>query len=164
VKTNQWLIQQSETDLTSSFQHHAGLLFCGLFSWKEFRRNVIGSTDPSVAEPSSIRRALLDDWSSLGLSNQPSVKENGVHASASPFEALSERMNWLRLKSAAEDPFGRELIAALSELPAGGEVAEEAINRWRSDPPSKWVAETGLFDHLEDLDASDSLGQLLKEV
>lgn len=35
-------------------------------------------------------------WSDLGLKAQPDTGDNGVHASASPFEALAERSNWLR--------------------------------------------------------------------
>jgi len=132
-------------------------------SWEEFRRSVIGSTDPFVAEPSSIRRTLLDDWSALGLANQPSMKENGVHASASSFEALSERMNWLSLKSAKEDPFGEEIIAALREIHSLEDEAENIVEQWRSDPSSKAAKDSGLFDHLEDRGASDCLLQLMKE-
>ena len=40
------------------------------------------------------RRAILDDWRALGLPACPDTGDNGVHASASPFEALSERVNW----------------------------------------------------------------------
>jgi hypothetical protein len=34
----------------------------------------------------------------LGLQYCPNVGDNGVHASASPFEALAERMNWLKVE------------------------------------------------------------------
>ena len=37
--------------------------------------------------------------------------DNGVHASASPFEALAERSNWLRA-SISKDPFGKALLAS----------------------------------------------------
>ncbi len=35
---------------------------------------------------------------SSGLSYLPTVGDNCVHASASPFEGLAERMNWLKVK------------------------------------------------------------------
>ena len=44
----------------------------------------------------SLRGAILKDWEALGLSFVPNVGENSVHASASPFEGLAERMNWLQ--------------------------------------------------------------------
>ena len=34
-------------------------------------------------------------YSDLGLDSEPNVGDNGVHASASPFEGLFERMNWV---------------------------------------------------------------------
>ena len=35
------------------------------------------------------------NWKEYGLAEIPNVGDNAVHASASPFEALCERMNWL---------------------------------------------------------------------
>ena len=40
-----------------------------------------------------------------GLKAQPDTGDNGVHASASPLEALAERSNWLRA-SVSKDAFG----------------------------------------------------------
>jgi hypothetical protein len=37
---------------------------------------------------------ILRDWENLGLAYVPNVGDNGVHASASPFEGLAEKMNW----------------------------------------------------------------------
>ena len=42
--------------------------------------------------------------------------DNGVHASASPFEALAERSNWLRA-SVSKDAFGKALLASGIPLP-----------------------------------------------
>ena len=42
--------------------------------------------------------------------------DNGVHASASPFEALAERSNWLRA-SISKDAFGKALLASGIPLP-----------------------------------------------
>ena len=64
-------------------------------SWEDFRGKVLGGTDPREAEPGSARREILENWKALGLKEEPNVGDNGVHASASLFEALAERMNWL---------------------------------------------------------------------
>ena len=64
-------------------------------SWEEFRGSVLGPTDPADAPADSLRGLIMSKWQELGLASQPDVGDNGVHASASPFEALAERMNWL---------------------------------------------------------------------
>ena len=38
----------------------------------------------------SVRREILNRWQEFGLQSRPDVGDNGVHASASPFEALAE--------------------------------------------------------------------------
>lgn len=53
------------------------------------------AADPTQAVAGSLRRQILDNWKELGLQSEPNVGDNGVHASASPFEALAERMNWV---------------------------------------------------------------------
>jgi nucleoside diphosphate kinase len=60
-------------------------------SWADFRGKVLGATDPTTADEGSLRRTILDKYSDLGLAEVPNVGDNGVHASASPFEALAER-------------------------------------------------------------------------
>ena len=71
--------------------------------------------------------------------------DNGVHASASPFEGLAERLNWLKA-TPETDPFGKELIKA--------GVSAATIRQWSVDPQVKGKS---LFDQLEDLNASDCL-------
>jgi hypothetical protein len=116
---------------------------------------VVGATDPTKAEASSIRRQLLDDWQVLGLPSAPSTKENGLHASASPLEALAERLNWLK-RVPAQDPFGSEL------LDAGCSIAD--IQRWCGDPAALGAGQGhGLFDFLEDRDSTDCFDQLLAQ-
>lgn len=58
---------------------------------------MLGGTDPATAEAGSARRMILEQWKDLGLAEKPNVGDNGVHASASPFEAMAERVNWVRL-------------------------------------------------------------------
>ena len=70
-------------------------------SWADFRGKVLGPTDPAQAPEGSLRATILKDWKTLGLEYQPNVGDNGVHASASPFEGLAERMNWLKVKPEA---------------------------------------------------------------
>merc|ERR1719191_1117045 len=82
-----------------------------VLSWADFRGQVLGPTDPAEAPKDSLRGQILAQWKELGLKDQPNVGDNGVHASASPFEAFAERNNWL---SAAihDDPFGKLLLDA----------------------------------------------------
>ena len=66
-------------------------------SWSDFRGKVLGPTDPKLAPGDSLRGHMLKEWNALGLEYQPNVGDNCVHASASPFEGLAERMNWLKV-------------------------------------------------------------------
>jgi len=118
-------------------------------SWASFRADVLGATNPADAEKGSVRRDILEGWESLGLASKPNVGENGVHASASPFEALAERMNWTGVPL-REDAFGRGLLAA--------GVPAETIAAWTEDPQVALGGKKGsLFDLLEDRDADDVL-------
>lgn len=118
-------------------------------SWKDFRRAVLGATDPSAAPDGSIRRAILDGWEGLGLSEQPNTGLNGVHGSASPLEGLFERMNWLGA-DAETDAFGAELVAA--------GVPKAMLETWSKDPCVDFEGTTqSLFDLFEDLDAPSVL-------
>ena len=93
----------------------------------------------------------------MGLADKPNTGDNGVHASASPFEALSERNNWLG-KSVEEDSYGKGLIAAGVPL--------ETISKWSGDAQVSVVGETkdgktmSVFDALEDLDADTILAKV----
>jgi hypothetical protein len=90
----------------------------------------------------------------LGLSSKPNKGDNGVHASASPFEGLAERSNWLS-QELRDDTFGRAL------LDAG--VSQKTIAAWFKDPRIQ-VTESDLgsiFDTLEDMDVEDCLQKLV---
>mmetsp|Transcript_7975 Transcript_7975/g.26503 ORF Transcript_7975/g.26503 Transcript_7975/m.26503 type:complete len:334 (-) Transcript_7975:60-1061(-) len=117
-------------------------------SWEDFRGKVLGPTDPADAPADSIRGAIYSKWQSLGLKSQPNTGDNGVHASASPFEALAERMNWLGV-SAEQDNFGKALISA--------GVSVDTIKAWSVDPQVTYgpaPITTSLFDSLEDTDSA----------
>jgi len=118
-------------------------------AWADFRGKVLGPTDPADAPKDSLRGGALADWKNLGLAAEPNVGENCVHASASPFEALAERMNWLGYK-AERDNFGKALLEA--------GVRPKTIKDWCLDP----VVGSGdkfapvfksIWDSIEDMDA-----------
>merc|ERR1712222_284776 len=94
-------------------------------SWADFRGKVLGPTDPADAPKDSLRGGALANWKDLGLPAEPNVGENCVHASASPFEGLAERMNWLNAK-VDKDPFGKLLLEA--------GVRQKTIKDWTLDP------------------------------
>ena len=124
-------------------------------SWADFRGKVLGATDPSEAASGSLRRAILDDWRALGLPACPDTGDNGVHASASPFEGLAEKMNWLQVKP-SEDAFGAAIIA--------DGLDEATLAKWILDPVVTYPDGKGsLFDALEDSDV-DACAAKLKEL
>jgi nucleoside diphosphate kinase len=116
-------------------------------SWKDFRGTVLGATDPATATAGSLRNTILLKWKELGLTSEPNVGDNGVHASASPFEGLAERMNWLGYR-AERDPFGKLLLRA--------GVSPKVIREWCKDPQVTYgpiPMTQSLFDGLEDTDS-----------
>jgi len=118
-------------------------------SWADFRAKVLGTTDPKTADPSSLRNQIFRTWQELGIEAEPNTGNNGVHASASPFEALAERANWLRVPIQS-DSFGRALLACGVPLPI--------IKDWCDDPAVMFEGKKqSLFDLLEDLDGYECL-------
>jgi hypothetical protein len=128
-------------------------------SWDDFRGQVLGATDPSAAPKGSVRRTILDQYKTLGLATKPNTGDNGVHASASPFEALAERANWLG-KSIEQDDFGKALLAK--------NISMKTIMEWAGDAQVSVEGETkagktmSVFDALEDLDADTILAKVDK--
>ena len=113
--------------------------------WADFRYKVLGTTDPAGAAGPSLRSLILQRWRGLGLPGEPTVQDNGVHASASPFEAMAERLNWL-----GADVHFDEFGAAL--LQAGVPMA--TLTQWLDDPQVEFEGQrTSVFDLLQDLDA-----------
>lgn len=119
-------------------------------TWKDFRGKLLGPTDPAEAPADSLRGQILARYQELGLKSQPNTGDNGVHASASPFEGLGERLNWLGV-SLEEDPYGKVLLEA--------GINDTTIHDWTRDPQVTLPDGTkgSLFDALEDLDARDCL-------
>jgi len=123
-------------------------------AWADFRGVLLGPTDPAEAPKESLRGQILADWEKLGLTEVPNVGDNGVHASASPFEGLAERLNWCEAKL-EDDAFGKEMLSA--------GISAKFINDGCVDP--QVTLEDGkkgsLFDALEDLDAAKCLEKLV---
>jgi len=123
-------------------------------SWADFRGKVLGPTDPATAPPDSLRGKLMTDWEKLGLKAPPNTGDNGVHASASPFEGLAEKMNWLSLKP-EEDDFGKAIIEA--------GVTPEYMEKFKNDPqvmlPGGGGKKGSLFDQLEDMDFTPAVNK-----
>jgi len=120
-------------------------------SWEDFRGKVLGATDPTTAAPGSLRKEIFAGWKGLGLASEPNVGDNGVHASASPFEALAERLNWMGA-TLEDDPFGQAMLAS--------GIPKDTIMAWTKDPQVPFEGKkASLFDLLEDLDYDDCLAK-----
>merc|ERR1712136_270642 len=121
----------------------SGPTLLGRFPWKGFGR------DPKTAFPTSLRHSVFKGWKGLGLDSEPNTGNNAVHASASPFEALAERANWLGMPLET-DRYGRAMLA--SGVPLA------TIQAWCDDPAVPFEGKKqSLFDLLEDLDSRDCL-------
>eukprot|EP00656_Telonema_subtile_P022547 TRINITY_DN2372_c0_g1_i1.p1 TRINITY_DN2372_c0_g1~~TRINITY_DN2372_c0_g1_i1.p1 ORF type:complete len:968 (-),score=420.48 TRINITY_DN2372_c0_g1_i1:110-3013(-) len=123
-------------------------------SWDAFRGSVLGPTDPAEAPADSLRGLVMADWKALGLDAEPNVGDNGVHASASPFEGLAERLNWVGAQL-EEDAFGQAM------LDAG--ISKEWITAGCVDPQVVLDADGkkgSLFDSVEDTNSNDCLAKL----
>jgi len=120
--------------------------------WEDFRAKVLGATNPHEAADGSLRKLIAQDWQTLGLTAVPDTGDNGVHASASPFEALSERINWCGVAPDA-DTYGKGLLAAGVPL--------KTLLAWTSDPQVSLPAggKGSLFDALEDTDSDVCLAK-----
>lgn len=124
--------------------------------WAYFRANVIGPTDPTTAAPDSLRGKILAQWEALGLEKPPDTGDNGVHASASAFEAMAERINW-QSTSVDVDSFGAALLRA--------GVPREYVTAGLLDPKvlrDDSGKQGSLFDALDGLDSEACIEHVLR--
>ncbi|CCW60139.1 unnamed protein product [Phytomonas sp. EM1] len=127
-------------------------------SWSSFRKDVIGCTDPSKAPSNSLRGMLYRDWKDLDLAQQPSSTENGVHASASPLEAMIEEHLWLGT------PLGRCCCSALMRKRFG--LSPATWLSWASNPHIRidgGPRSTRVFDVMENKNTHEFLLAALQE-
>jgi len=118
------------------------------FPWADFRGKLLGPTDPKDAPADSLRGKVFREWQAHDLKSEPNVGDNVVHASASPFEGMCERMNWLEIKC-RKDAYCRALTNA--------GIKEAMVHSWTFDPQVKLDASDkkgSIWDALEDLDAT----------
>lgn len=122
-------------------------------SWADFRRKIVGSTDPNKAEGGSIRKRILDEWRELELLEAPTISDNGIHASAGPLEGLAERRVWLQV-DLPTDPYAQALIMSGLETSVLDALLRNPVLTWRDKSgPS--------FDLLEDQQSSSCAAALL---
>jgi len=115
-------------------------------SWKDFRGKVIGATDPSKATEGSLRAKILAEYADLGLTEEPNMGKNGVHASAGPIEGLRERQVWTG-QDVAADPFGQAIL--------GAGVSRAVLDSYLANERVTIDGETdNAYDLLEDKDSS----------
>jgi hypothetical protein len=124
-------------------------------SWSDFRNKVLGPTDPAEGPPGSLRKSILEDYETLGLMSVPNKGDNGVHASASPFEGLAEKINWLK-SPIEQNALGQALLSA--------GLSKDTIVEWSVDP--QVILPDGsrgsIFDALEDMDVEECFSKLLE--
>lgn len=94
-------------------------------SWRRFREELLGATNPGEAPTKSIRGQFYQHWSKLGLQEQPNVLNNCIHASAGPLEGLREWMLWTG-EALANHPLARSLTVAGAR--------EQQLETWLGNP------------------------------
>ena len=77
--------------------------------WHDFVEVVVGDESPAAALEESVRGFLHDRRDSLGI--RIDRYDNVIHASASPLEALLDRMAWQAPSKWKRDPFLKRLGA-----------------------------------------------------
>ncbi|MDY7027537.1 MAG: hypothetical protein SVR04_04490 [Spirochaetota bacterium] len=123
-------------------------------SWEQFRQEIIGATDPQKAAPGSLRSLLLQRFIDFGLTSQPLMSKNGVHASAGPLEGLRERIVWLDTDPDDDEFAGR--------LYAGG-LDRNDLDALLENPVVTLGNQTGpVFDLTEDLDGPEAADMLIQ--
>merc|ERR1711939_111294 len=124
--------------------------------WSDFRDQVLGQTDPAESPQDSLRGHIFQNWKALDLSAQPNVGDNAVHASASPFEGLAERNNWMEC-AFKNDVYGQALLEA--------GLSSSLLKAWSVDPQVT-IDDKGkkgsLFDAVECLDSEECTAKLVE--
>ena len=103
---------------------------------------------------------IVNRYKEVGLTKPPDKGDNGVHASASPFEGLAELHNWMG-KNIIDVEFGKALLSR--------GLTVSLLSGWFRDPIVKYPealengkTEGSLFDYVEDTDATSCMDLLVK--
>lgn len=114
-------------------------------SWAQFRKNILGATDASKAEPESFRGQLY-------AAHQVEFpgRDNFVHGSAGPLEGLVERTIHEPDFDMAANPVGRYLLERGITL--------DMFKDWKSSRSISQVGE--VFDATEEKNTDDALAYL----
>ena len=115
-----------------------------LLPWKSFRADVIGATDPAKAGADSIRGTLFRRCGEFGLTLN--ARDNVIHASASPFEAMMERSIWMPRFHLDADPLWQALKGSGIEYPSLADLA------CRNPVVTLNGQTASAIDHMEDSD------------
>jgi hypothetical protein len=123
-------------------------------SFESFRNDVLGPNDPVLAPRTSLRGMMYGSWKELGFKEPPSTGTNCVHASASPLEALCEKLNWLSVPM-VDDPFGAACLNA-------GIPEQVIVDKWTLDPQVALLngGKGSIWDAVENQDVDVCLASL----
>ncbi|MBC8205984.1 MAG: hypothetical protein ISR85_00135 [Kiritimatiellales bacterium] len=135
-------------DLEARLDYHVVEFDSSQTSWKEFRRNLLGTTNVSTANPESFRGKLYGDYPV-----EFPDRDNYVHGSAGPVEGVVERTI-------------HEADFDITTNPVGAYLAERGVtlqsfSRWRKSQPL--AALGNLFDETEEKNTDEIFQALEKE-
>jgi nucleoside diphosphate kinase len=142
------VMEENFYNLATEIAYHVIEFDPNQVSWSQFRKNILGATDASKAEPGSFRGQLY----SAHQVDYPG-RDNFVHGSAGPLEGLVERTIHEQDFDMAANPVGLHLLER--------GVSLERFGQWKS---SRSIAQLGaLFDATEEKDTAGAL-DLLAEI
>ncbi len=114
-------------------------------SWKQFRKEILGSTDASKADPNSFRGQLFAQYPV-----EFPGRDNFVHGSAGPVEGLVERIIHEPEFELEANPVGQVL--------ANRGVSLESFKSWKAGQSISQLGE--LFDETEEKGTAEVLARL----
>ena len=114
-------------------------------SWEQFRKNILGSTDASKADPESFRGQLYSEYKV----DFPG-RDNFVHGSAGPLEGFVERAIHEVDFNMATNPIGEYL--------QGRGVTIDSFTGWKTSQSLSVIGE--IFDATEEKNTDDIIDTL----
>lgn len=119
-------------------------------TWPDILDKVVGDSDPAAAKSGSMRNLVHKDWVTLNLHVVPSRINNYFHVSSSSFEALSDRLIWIRGVMLLTDLFGSRLLSA--------RFKSTDVKEWLLNPVVEGMQ---LFEHLRGKNSTATVEYLL---